>query len=94
MFNRARFQASDFYTCFAAGILIGINTTRNQDNFKVEMLNLVLPFFALYAGLRFPGDFDQRTNRSVGLVLGVFVGAYAAHNLRAVMTPPAASLRP
>jgi hypothetical protein len=92
MFNRIR--PGNFLTCFVAGVLIGINTTRNGENSNLELINVTMPFMALYAGLRFPGDFDQRTNRTVGLVLGVLVGAYSARNLRTIIAPPALPIRP
>jgi hypothetical protein len=88
MFNRVINPRSNFALCLMAGLLIGINASR--DNMDVNLL--VLPAMTLYAAVRFAGDVDQRTSQMVGMVIGILAGAAIGSTFRNyVLTPPAAS---
>jgi hypothetical protein len=85
MFNRARVEASSFGICFSAGVVIGIYSSRNN----YDIYSVLMPIMAIYAGLRFPGDIDQRISRTLGVVLGMYVGANLSQALRNnILHPP------
>jgi hypothetical protein len=78
MFNRAIAERSNFYKSFLAGVGIGAICSRDA----YDVFPVMMPLMAIYAGVRFPGDIEQRASRMLGLVVGMYVGAYLAENLR------------
>jgi hypothetical protein len=78
MFNRAVVERSNFLKSLLVGVASGAICSRDG----YDVFPLMMPLMAIYACMRYPGDVQQRGSRMLGLVVGMFIGAYAAENLR------------